>query len=242
VATTGSTVKDSDALEAIHARLAKRGLLPGEHLADGGYVTVNHLHAAAEQQVTLIGPIGNNSSWQHRANAGFSRAEFTIDFEHREATCPQGETSGDWLEMQTPGRVPSIVVKFDRRLCDPYPVRTSCTRSREGHSISFPPRHLYELQERNREQQTDSHWLRTYGSRSGVEGTVAEFVGSHRVRHCRYHGLAKTHVQHVLTAVAVNIEQLHTHETPAHHAREPTALQKYIIGRELPIPHWWGDD
>jgi hypothetical protein len=46
-------------------------------------------------------------------------------------------------------------------------------------------------------------------------------------------------VQHVLTAVAVNIERLHNHATPGHHERQATALQCYLIARELPIPRWW---
>ena len=120
------------------------------------------------------------------------------------------------------------------------PSRASCTRSREGRTVNFPPRHLHELQGRNRRQQTDPDWLRAYGVRSGVEGTVAEFTGGHRGRRCRYHGHAKTHTQHILTAIAVNAERLYAHESPGHRERQPTAFQKYIIGCELPIPHWWG--
>jgi Transposase DDE domain len=62
----------------------------------------------------------------------------------------------------------------------------------------------------------------------------------HPQRHCRYRGNAKTHTQHVLTAIAINVERLHTHESPGYRERQPTALQKYIIGRELPLPRWWG--
>ena len=241
VATTASTVKDSEALTAIHTRLATRGLLPAEHLADGGYITLGHVHAAArDRQITMIGPLGNNSSWQARAEAGFALADFTIDFDKRRVTCPAGKTTGAWIETTPPGRAPITVAKFDKRLCDPCPHRTSCTRSTEGRTVNFPPRHLHELQERNREQQADPHWLRTYGTRSGVEGTIAEFTGGHKARRCRYRGHAKTHTQHVLTAVAINVERLHAHETPGRREREPTALQKYIIGRELSIPRWWG--
>jgi hypothetical protein len=132
------------------------------------------------------------------------------------------------------------VVKSGKRLCDPCPSRASCTRSSEGRTVNFPPRHLHELQERNREQQTRPDWLRAYGVRSGVEGTVAGFAGGHRARRCRYHGHAKTHTRHILTAIAVNAERLYAHESPGQRQRQPTAFQKYIIGRELPIPHWRG--
>ena len=240
VATTVATIKDSEALGDIHSRLGQRGLLPAEHLVDGGYATLGQLHAAHRQQIALIGPIGNNSSWQKRANTGFARTDFTIDFDKHQVTCPQGKISGNWLETESPGQPPTVIVKFNERQCDPCPSCASCTRSREGRSVNFPPRHLHELQQGNREHQDHPHWLRAYGSRSGVEGTVAEFVGGHGARRCRYHGLAKTHVQHVLTAVAVNIERLHNHARPDHRDRQTTALQQYLITRELPIPRWWG--
>lgn len=240
VATTVSAVKDHEALALIHARLARRGLLPAGHLAGGGYLTPGHLHAAAGQQITMTGPLGHDSSWQARRNTGFALADFAIDSGKRQVTCPAGKTSGNWPGTEPAGRSPIVIVKSGKRLCDPCPSRASCTRSREGRTAGFPPRHLHELQRRNHEQQAGPDWLRAYGVRSGVEGTVAEFAVGHRARHCRYRGHAKTHTQHVLTAVAINIERLHTHESPGHRERQPTALQKYIIGRELPIPRWWG--
>jgi hypothetical protein len=85
---------------------------------------------------------------------------------------------------------------------------------------------------RNHEQQTNPDWLRAYGVRSSVGGTVAEFAVGHRARHCRYRGHAKTHTQHILTAIVINVERLYTHESPGQRERQHTALQKYIIGRE----------
>ncbi|PAU48727.1 hypothetical protein CK936_11815 [Streptomyces albireticuli] len=40
--------------------------------------------------------------------------------------------------------------------------------------------------------------------RAGSEATVSETVHAHGLRHCRYRGLAKTHVQHVLIAAGAN--------------------------------------
>ncbi|MEK8143350.1 transposase [Streptomyces sp. M10(2022)] len=33
-----------------------------------------------------------------------------------------------------------------------------------------------------------------------------QFTNGHRRRRCRYCGLAKTHVQHVLTTLAINVD------------------------------------
>ncbi|WP_370373420.1 hypothetical protein [Catenulispora sp. GP43] len=39
------------------------------------------------------------------------------------------------------------------------------------------------------------------------------------MRHCRYKGLAKTHVQHVLTAAGANIIRLSQYDPPEDHPR-----------------------
>ncbi len=44
-----------------------------------------------------------------------------------------------------------------------------------------------------------------YKKRAGVEGTLSQGVRRSDLRHCRYVGLAKTHLQHVATAVALNV-------------------------------------
>ena len=49
--------------------------------------------------------------------------------------------------------------------------------------------------------------------RSGVESTISEFVNGHGMRQTRYHSENKAHVQHVLTAIAINVERISTGET-----------------------------
>ena len=39
--------------------------------------------------------------------------------------------------------------------------------------------------------------------RAGCEATVSETAHAHGLRRCRYHGLAKTHVQHVLAKLGM---------------------------------------
>lgn len=95
----------------------------------------------------MIGPLKGNPSWQQRQQTGFAREAFTIDHDRRQVTCPNGKTSGDWLEP--PAQAPYLVVKFDRRLCDPCPDRARCTRSREGRTVTFLPRHLHQHLARN---------------------------------------------------------------------------------------------
>ncbi|WP_076971126.1 transposase [Streptomyces sparsogenes] len=74
------------------------------------------------------------------------------------------------------------------------------------------PRRGTEFQQKIRTQvrkdQKSSNWQRCYAIRAGCEATVSETVHAHGLRHCRYRGLAKTHVQHVLTAAGANIIRL----------------------------------
>lgn len=75
--------------------------------------------------------------------------------------------------------------------------------------------------------------------RSG--GTVNEFAHGHGMRRCRYRGQRKAHIQHVLTAIAVNIERLSalppTEEAPT--SRQPTAFQNYLDQRDITRPKSW---
>ncbi|MER5509266.1 transposase [Streptomyces sp. NPDC002766] len=68
-----------------------------------------------------------------------------------------------------------------------------------------------------------------------------EFADGNRGRRCRYRGLAKTHVQHVLTALAINVERLSLQEPAdgSYRPRPPTAFQQYLDARDLPRPLWW---
>jgi hypothetical protein len=47
-----------------------------------------------------------------------------------------------------------------------------------------------------------------YARRSGIEGTISQGVRSLGLRRARYPGEAKTHLQHVATAAAMNISRI----------------------------------
>ncbi len=92
VATTAATTHDSRVLPGIHTRLARRGLLPAEHLVDGGYTSLIRLEQAArEHQITVSGPLTVNPTRQHRRGDGFGREDFHIDYDRHQVTCPNGQ-------------------------------------------------------------------------------------------------------------------------------------------------------
>jgi hypothetical protein len=113
-------------------------------------------------------------------------------------------------------------------------------RAATGFSRDAFPRHLHELQTRNRAEQNDPAWQRTYSARSGVEGTVNEAVNGHGARCCRYRGERKTHLQHLFTAIAINVERLAALEA-GNTARPATRFQQYLLAHGHPLPSWYHD-
>ncbi|MFC9500158.1 transposase [Streptomyces sp. NPDC056982] len=168
-----------------------------------------------------------------------------MDYDRQQVTCPQGQVSQGWhgpYPTSSPTAAPLIVARFTKSQCQPCPARTQCTTSREStRTVGFPPRELRDLQLRVRTEQQTPEWKTRFAVRSGVEGTVNEFAHGYGMRRCRYRGQGKAHIQHVLTAIAVNIERLSglsaTEEalTP----RRPTAFQNYLDQREIPRPKSW---
>ncbi|WP_107073877.1 transposase [Streptomyces sp. FxanaA7] len=61
---------------------------------------------------------------------------------------------------------------------------------------------------RNRLDQQTEPWQRRYAIRAGIEATLSQNVRAHGLRRTRYRGLTRTHVQHVLTAMACNLSRL----------------------------------
>jgi hypothetical protein len=47
-----------------------------------------------------------------------------------------------------------------------------------------------------------------YKRRAGIEGTLSQGVRSFGLRCARYRGLAKTHLQHIATAAAMNVDRI----------------------------------
>src|SRR5512135_1280702 len=72
VETTLAVAADVDQTAPIHTALAAKGLLPGDHLADAGFVDVKLLVSSQfEHGVRLVGPMRPDVSWQAQANQGF---------------------------------------------------------------------------------------------------------------------------------------------------------------------------
>jgi IS5 family transposase len=209
VATTDASVPDNAMTTPIHEDLARRGLLPDEHLVDSGYPSGDLLVESADRYgISLVTPMLADVSAQARAGAGFDAAAFDIDFDTRQVTCPRKQVSTSWSPAVQRG-TNTIVVKFDPDTCRPCPVRAQCTTAKHGgRQLTIRPRHIHHAVQHARARQDTTQFKATYRLRAGVESTIHQAVAVTDTRHARYRGLAKTHLEHVYSAVALNLIRL----------------------------------
>ncbi len=210
VLTTPASTPDWHAAAVIHPALAEKDLLPAEHLLDAGYIDSGVLVTSqTEHQVQVIGPVPPDNHWQARAGAGFDVACFTLDWEARVATCPQGTPSRSWSETQDARGNPIINIRFEPKICAVCPARPQCTHSAHGpRDITVRPRQQHEALQTARRYQQTPEFKAEYAGRAGVEGTLSQGLRIADLRRSRYLGLAKTHLQHILTAAAINLRRL----------------------------------
>lgn len=209
VATTTAPVQDRQLTEKIHDDLATRRLAPAEHVVDTAYLSPAHIERAQRVHgITLLGPVLADNSRQAKADSGFDKTAFAIDWGNEQAICPRGATSASWTELHISGHT-YLQARFAERDCRPCPDRARCTSSATGsRSVAVLPQALHEIQMRNRLDQQTQQWQRRYAIRAGIESTLSQNVRAHGLRRSRYRGLTRTHVQHVLTAMARNLSRL----------------------------------
>jgi transposase len=209
VETTIATGTDYGTLPQVQAELARTDLLPAEHLVDSGYVDAGLLVHSQAQGIDLVGPASTPQDWQTRAGQGFDQEHFTIDWQARTATCPQGQRSVAWKTNRDRHGQAVIRIEFAQATCLACPVRSQCTRGATyARTLSIRPEAEFTALRAARARQQTDDFKRRYAQRAGIEGTLSQAVRAFDLRQARYIGQAKTHLQHILIAVALNLARL----------------------------------
>lgn len=186
---TAGNVYDGDTVTTLLAAEPQ----PVEVLADCAYgsgETRAQLTEAGHRQTIKPMPL------HPPVRGGFTIDDFTIDLAARTATCPGGHT----VAINRSGRA------HFRSRCDPCPLRSRCTRSREGRDLNVHPQH-HELA-RARRDATDSGWQGRYRRwRPMVERTIAWLVANGHRRVC-YRGIERNRIWLAHRAAAVNLKRL----------------------------------
>lgn len=207
VETTPSTTQDEQMTEHIHQDLATSHLSPGEHLVDRGYVTTAILKKSQQTPtLELIGPIRIDSSWQASQAKGFDLSHFTINWEKQTVTCPQGHNNQSWRLSKDKAGLPKIAVRFATRTCQGCPVRTDCTHG-DSRCVYFKPKEDFEILQWARQRELSHSFQKRYAKRAGIEGTISQATRTFDLRRSRFYGLEKTHLQHILIAIAINLSR-----------------------------------
>jgi transposase len=207
VETTPAPVQDVSVTTSIHQALQAKDYLPATHIVDSGYVDAHQLVSGPRDYgIDLLGPTRHDNGWQARENKGFTSRDFIIDWQHQYAICPAGKTSLHWNPALNNLGTPVIYIKFGKRDCRLCVLQPQCTRAHPPRrTIGVYPEAEHKALTAARERETTETFAHQYARRAGVEGTISQATRSFGVRQTRYVGLAKTHLQHVLTAIAMNM-------------------------------------
>ena len=223
VETSAGPVADGDATPRVHAALAARDLLPAVHIVDTGYLDAALMvRSQSDYQIDLLGPTRADYHWQARQATGFAAAQFRVDWQRQEATCPAGHTSISWTPAVDKRTNEVIKIKFSTSDCGPCPSRERCTRSQKRYprrTITVRREAEYQALQAARERAGTDDYVRTFAKRAGIEGTLSRAIRRTRLRRTRYIGEARVHLSHLLAAVALNFLRLGEWLTGAERAK-----------------------
>ena len=208
VETTLATTADGQMTTPLHEALKTKELLPADHIVDTAYLDAQLLVTSQQiYAVNLVGPTRPDTAWQARQDTkGFTAFDFTVDWERHQAICPAGKTSQFWLPATGIHGNSVIQIKFAKRDCRPCSLNVHCTHAQPPRrTITVLPEEQQKALLLAREREKTKAFAKLYARRAGIEGIISQGVRTFDLRRTRNIGLAKTHLQHMLIAVAMNL-------------------------------------
>lgn len=146
-------------------------------------------------------------AWRVRNTGGrFAKTEFRLDFDRGELTCPHQVT----MPFQ-PGRT----VRFPAQVCAGCPLRSRCTTSTAGRSISIHPDEQLLTELRQRQQTPEGR--AALRQRTAVEHGLAH-IGHWQGRRARYRSARKNLFDLRRCAVVHNLHVIAHHQILDQHA------------------------
>lgn len=209
--TTEAGFHDQHCASLIHEALARKQLLPGKHLVDTAYVNADVLvESQKHYQVKILGATMANSSWQTREKGAFKVEDFELDWKARKARCPGEKESKTWGEFETEKMGKFVRIQFRIEDCLACPLKSNCTKATwlHGRQLTIKRREQYEALQALRAEMKTEEGKENRNLRAGIEGTISQAVRGFGLRKARYRSLAKTRLQHLATAAAINVDRL----------------------------------
>ena len=205
VETTSATTADEEVVAPLLAKERQQGLAPEEMYLDMGYTSAEQLVEQACLGTRIIGPVAGTTSWQP---SGFTAQDFQLDWPKQVAICPQGQRSQRWRQGQDKRGKPITVIQFAKPVCAACPVRSWCTHSQDGRTLTLGREPSQLALEQRRKEQVTPAFQQKYALRAGIEATISQAVRTTGLRQARCRGQDKVHLQHVQIAAAINFMRI----------------------------------
>jgi transposase len=105
--------------------------------------------------------------------------------------------------------------------------------------LGFQPQAQHEALQQARQAQSPPAFWKKYAKRSGIEGTLSQAVRVCEVRRSRYMGLAKTRLQMLATAAAINLHRVYDWLTDVPRSLTRTTLFACLAPEPSLVPSGW---
>ena len=201
VGVTPANVPEASVTAAISADLAEQAVALQELHIDRAYLSSHFVRERNDDLEVYC------KAWPVRDSERFQKQAFALDWERQIIRCP--------AEQEMPF-VLGGAVHFPKQICAQCPLKTQCTTSSSGRSVSIHPDEALLIELRHRQQ--TSQGRAKLRERVAVEHTLAH-VGRWQGRRARYRGLRKNLFDLRRCAVVHNLHVL------ARSQQLPTALQ-----------------
>ncbi len=173
VGITPANVPEASVTQTISEDLEQQGACLKELHIDRAYLS-SHLVRERSDELEIY-----CKAWSVREGKRFHKQAFVLDWERQTIQCPAKQ------EMSF---VPGGVVHFPKETCAQCPLKTQCTTSAKGRSVSIHPDEALLIELRQRQQTPEGR--AKLRERVAVEHTLAH-VGRWQGRRARYRGVRK---------------------------------------------------
>jgi len=126
-----------------------------------------------------------------------------------------------------------VRIRFERATCRRCEVRAACTWAKDApRQLTVRPQAQHEAIQAARQRQETEAFKEQYALRAGVESTISQGVRCFRLRRSRYMGLARTHLQQTIKAMAMNLVRVVDglrHGRVDHPKRPPGRFARLVV-------------
>ncbi len=176
-----------------------------------------------------------DTNWQARQNRGYATADFDIDWVNHTVRCPQGHQSTYWRAHHDRTGA-HVDVRWSWRTCKVCPVLRDCSQKQQGsRTLKLRAEAEYHALQAARQCQMTEAFRAQYQQRAGIEGTLSQCIRRSGLRHTRYIGLQKTHLQQVCTATARNVVRIIDRLMPATKRKPYVSPFAVLLGTTQPF-------